>query len=152
MSKPAVFPYGITLKEGGTVETFPAVEVSFKTAKNERLSLFLLLDSGAALSALPRSDAAYFGVDAECGYRMHIFGVSGIPIKGWRHHLSVRLASEEFVLPVVFLDDTEAPRVLGRAGVFDKFTVIFEERKNRSAFVHAGSKAAQSLQDLLDGW
>lgn len=152
MSKPAVFPYGIVLREGGTVDTFPIVEVRFEVGENEEVSLFLLLDSGAALSALPRSDAALFGIDVERGALMHIAGVSGKPVKGWRHRLKARLAGEVVNLPVVFLDDVEAPRVLGRADVFVKFTIILEEHKRRSVFLKSGSKEAQILQGLVDSF
>lgn len=150
MSKPVVFPYGIVLKEGGVVNTFPAVEVSFDAKGEGRVSLFLLLDSGAALSALPRSDAAFFGISAERGIPMHIFGVSGKPIKGWRHRMTIRLAEEDFVLSVVFLDDVGAPRVLGRADVFERFTIVFEESTHRSVFVRTGSKEAQLLREIVD--
>lgn len=150
MSKPAVFPYGIILKEGGVVHTFPAVEVSFKAKGGGRVSLFLLLDSGAALSALPKSDAVFLGVVAEHGAPMRISGVSGKPIKGWRHRLTIRLAGEDFVLPVVFLDNAGAPRVLGRAEVFDRFTIVFEERAHRSVFVPTDSQEAQSFRILIN--
>lgn len=149
MSKPIVFPYGIVLKEEGIIDTFPAVEVSFVTKGSGRVSLFLLLDSGAALSALPRSDAAFLGIIVEQGVLMYISGVSGKPIKGWRHRVSIRFAGEDFVLPVVFLDDDEAPRVLGRSCVFEKFTIILEECVKRSVFVRTGSKEAQSLRALV---
>lgn len=148
MSKPAVFPYGIVLKDGGAVDTFPAVEVHFECGEDERLSLFLLLDSGAAISALPKSDAKAFGLELERGVEMHIFGISGKPVKGWRHRMPAHLAGEKVVLPVVFLDDAEAPRVLGRADVFEKFTIILEESKRRSVFISTGSKEARTLQGI----
>lgn len=150
MSKPVIFPYGITLKDGGNLDTFPAVEASFKITTNEWITLFLLLDSGAALSALPRSDAAFLGIDVERGFPMHISGISGEPIQGWRHNLTVQLVGEKVVIPVVFLDDVNAPRVLGRADVFGKFTIIFEECRNRSIFLRTGSKEAHTLRDILE--
>lgn len=148
MSKPAVFPYGIVLKEGGNVDTFPVVEARFKTRKNEEISLFLLLDSGAALSALPRSDAVLFGIAVEDGVSMHIAGVSGKPIQGWRHRMRASFAGEVVDFPVVFLDDPAAPRVLGRADVFLKFSIILEESKQRSVFVKSGSREARALQSM----
>ena len=125
MSKSAVFPYGITLQDGGTVDTFPAVEMRFQSVAGEWTTLFLLVDSGAALSALPRSDAAFFGIDVVKGVQIHVRGVSGQPLPGWRHIMRVRLGNSTFSLPVVFLDNDETPRVLGRAGVFEKFTIVF---------------------------
>lgn len=148
-SKPVVFPYGITLKEEGDIDTVPVVEARFESARNEHISFFLLLDSGAALSALPKSDASFLNIEVECGLPMHISGISGKPIKGWRHTVSMRLAGESFSLPVVFLESDDSPRVLGRAGVFERFTIIFEEHKNRSIFLNAKSTEAQGLQEFL---
>lgn len=149
MSKSSIFPYGITLREGGVIDIFPAAEVKIQSKEREWLSIFLLIDSGAALSALPKSDASFFGVDVEMGGVMYISGVSGQPIKGWRHNLDIRFGNNTMNLPFVFLDNPNAPRVLGRAGLFEKFSIVFEERNKRSGFLESGSKEAVSVNKIL---
>ena len=69
-------------------------------------------------------------------------------IDGWQHEVVVRLGDAELHLPIVFLDQQSSPRVLGREGVFDRFTVIFEEMKQRSGFLQG--RESQSVSRALD--
>jgi hypothetical protein len=62
----------------------------------------------------------------------------------------IRLGSEVLEIPLLFVDSETAPRVLGREGVFDHFTIIFEETKHRTGFLGTGSTYAQTMQNLLD--
>lgn len=149
MSKSTVFPYGITLKKGGKIDIFPAVEALFPSKDGEYFSLFLLVDSGAAISALPKSDALAIGFDAEKGDRISIGGIGNEFIHGWIHELNVKIVEENMILPIAFLD-SECPRILGRAGIFERFTIIFEESKRRSGFLSQRSREARSIQKLLD--
>lgn len=149
MSKSSIFPYGITLREGGTIDVFPAAEIKIQSKEGEWLSVFLLIDSGAALSALPRSDASFLGINVEKGNAMYVSGVSGQPIKGWRHNLNIRFENNAMNLPFVFLDNPNTPRVLGRAGLFEKFSIVFEERSKRSGFLEFGSREADSVSKIL---
>ena len=149
MSKSSVFPYGITLREGGIIDVFPVAEVKIQSKEGEWLSFFLLVDSGAALSALPKSDASFFGIGLEKGKVMYITGIGSQSIKGWQHDLSISFRGNIISLPFVFLDNPNAPRVLGRAGLFEKFSVVFEERKKRSGFLESGSKEASAVSKIL---
>lgn len=145
-----VFPYGITLREGGSIEAFPAAEVAFRNQDGEWLSLIFVIDSGATISALPKSDAAVFGINPEDGAPLAITGVAGETIRAWRHELSVRLGNIALRLPLTFLDTTAAPRVLGREGVFDRFSVVFEEERRRSGFLEKATPHARRIRKILD--
>lgn len=145
-----VFPYGITLREGGMLDTFPVAEVFFFSRETERLSLFLLIDSGATISALPASDASILGVTAEEGAPMRIVGIDGKPIEGWRHEIEVEVAGKVLRMPVVFLKNKETPRILGREGMFDQFTLIFQENKNRTGFLSSNTTEIKTLDTILD--
>lgn len=144
-----LFPYGIRLREDRTVDAFPAARISFAAPNGEWLSLFLAIDSGAAISALPKSDAFMLGVRPEDGLQLPISGVSGRTVSGWRHSVRARIGSVQLRLPVVFLNGS-APRVLGRAGVFSRFSLIFEEEKQRSALLKTDSRDARTLRRMLD--
>lgn len=150
MLKSVVFPYGITLREGGRVETFPAAEVSFAQRDGEWLSLFLIIDSGAMISALPATDAEVFGINLSTGFPMKIYGIGRGSISGWRHELKVRLGVNSLLLPVVFLRDYSGPRILGREGVFDKFLVLFNESRQQSAFISQSSREEKSINAAID--
>lgn len=150
MPKSLVFPYGITLREGGILETFPAAEVQFQSKEGEWLSLFLLIDSGGFISALPKTDAPVFGVEIERGLPIFISGISGEATKGWRHELSVKLGNEIITAPFVFLESAFAPRILGREMFFERFTIIFEEARRRSAFLDKDFRHAKSVKKIID--
>lgn len=151
MPKSAVFPYGIALKESGAVDIFPAAEVQTRSRDGAWLSLFFVVDSGAAFSALPKSDAPVLGVDLEKCLPVVVGGVAGEPIRGWRHTRLVRIAGNNVVIPMVFIDREDAPRVLGREGVFDLFTVIFDESRRRSGFLGESTRERRIVSRVLDG-
>lgn len=149
MSNPAIFPYGITLKQGGEISTVPVAELSFLNKEGEWLSLFLIIDSGATISALPKSDAAVFGIEAEKGKLMVISGIGGEKLRGWQHQISGRLGEKIFSFPAVFLDGNVVPRVLGRDGIFEKFILVFDEKLRQSGFFENGSKQVKTIRDFF---
>jgi len=145
-----VFPYAIKLKEGGATETFPAIEISFLSKEGEKFSLFLIIDSGATISALPKSDAKVLGIQPETGIPLSVSGISGEAVNGWKHKIAVYLGDKKIQLPVVFLDNEFAPRVLGREGIFDFFTIVFEEEKQRTGLLGKHSFLARGIRKILD--
>lgn len=145
-----VFPYGITLQEGGNVALFPAAEVLFQIAEGEHLSLFLIIDSGATISALPKSDAAMLGIDYDRGLPITVAGIGTVPLQGRRHEIFIRLGDEKMKLPVIFLDSVSAPRVLGREGVFSRFTLVFDEDRRRSAFITDATQESKKIRAIID--
>lgn len=145
-----VFPYGITLHEEGKVALFPAAEVAFHTKESEWLSLFLVVDSGATISALPVSDAQVFGIAVEQGTPMHVYGIGGTPAQGWRHDIRVKLGNEVLTIPFVFLEGEGVPRVLGREGVFDRFLILFDEVRRRTGMLNTGSNEARTVEEILN--
>ena len=74
----------------------------------------------------------------------------GAETRGWQHELDIRLKDQVLKIPIIFLDDDVAPRILGRAGVFERYTIIFEEAKRRTGFLGTGSQQAQTTQGLLN--
>ncbi len=149
MSDASIFPYGISFKGNGTMDVFPAAQVFFSYKDGGEIPFFLLIDSGAHISALPRADAEPLDIKIEDGEHTLIAGISGLPVRGWRHDIPVRLGENTIKLPIVFIDDNNAPRVLGRAGIFNKFSIVFEEARRRTAFLRNNSKEAGALSKIL---
>lgn len=145
-----VSPFGITLREGGLVDVVPVTEVAFRGRKGEWFSFFLVIDSGATLSALPVSDARMLGIIPQKGLPFVVSGVNGEPVRGWKHNVLARLGGEVMNLPLVLIDNDLAPRVLGREGVFKHFSIIFEEAKKRSGFLRQDTKEAGTITTMLD--
>jgi hypothetical protein len=150
MSQSFLFDYGITIQELGRVPVFPAAEVFFRTAAGEWAPAFVLIDSGAVISALPKSDAALLGIDLKSGESAMIQGISGKPLQGWRHKVSIRLRDNHRQIPLVFVNNNMAPRVLGRAGVFEHFTIVLDEHTHRSGLLGTDTPDATVIRSVLD--
>lgn len=146
--KSCVFPYGITLRDSGVIDIFPAAEVFFKSQEGAWLSIFLIVDSGATVSALPKSDADFFGIVAERGKAVQVGGINGA-LTGWQHDISIRFGGVEFTVPFVFLAGDFVPRVLGRAGIFEHFAIIFDEERRASSFLAYGKREIESIRAVL---
>ena len=149
MSKPIIFPYGINLQDGGKVNLFPGAKVEFKNRDGEWLALFLIIDSGATISALPKSDAEIMGINAATGAPALVAGIGNQYMKGWQHYVAAKLNGTRLRIPITFLDNNNAPRVLGRAGIFNNFTIIFEESMKRSGFFDEHTTGFRAIRKIL---
>ncbi|OHA29082.1 MAG: hypothetical protein A3E92_03450 [Candidatus Taylorbacteria bacterium RIFCSPHIGHO2_12_FULL_42_34] len=150
MSSAFLFDYGISFKESGVIEIFPAAEIRTINRKGEPISLFLLIDSGASISALPKEDAFALGVEAENGTQVYVGGISNEAVRGWQHNLKVNICNQKITAPFIFLDNSNAPRILGRAIFFEKFSILFEEKNRLTGFFPANSKEAKSIKKIVD--
>jgi hypothetical protein len=150
MRDAAVFPYGITFSGEGSLKIFPAAKVEFLNQQGEWFTLFLLIDSGAAVSVLPKADAPLFGIELKAGKPAAVAGVGADHIRGWQHMVRARLTDKAVKVPVIFLDSDQAPRILGRQDVFTRYTLIFEEKRRRSALLGASTAEAERIQVLLN--
>ncbi len=102
------------------------------------------------MSALPKQDASAFGIDPKTGQERAIAGVEGVAIKGWEHVVRIRLGDELLDIPLLFVDSDKAPRVLGREGIFDRFTIVFEEAKRQTGVLTPGTASANAVEQLLN--
>lgn len=121
-----VFPYRVDVK--GIF--FPIIPLTFNFAGKKR-GFFALIDSGATISVFRTEVANSLGIDILKGKEVYLGGVGG-RIKGYIHRLSMEIAGKTFPCPIVFSDEyTVSFNLLGREAVFEKFRIIFEEKKNR---------------------
>lgn len=137
------------MEEAGNLSVFPAATIQCFSKEGEELSLVVLIDSGATVSGMPKHVASLLGVNLKKGKPIRVFGVHGTSVRAWRHNIPVRIGNNVLGLPVAFLDDEHAPRVLGREGIFDQFTVTFMEAKRCSAFFANDTNEAQAINDMI---
>ena len=89
-----------------------------------------LIDSGATVSIFRPDVAGDLGVKIEEGKKIFLGGVGG-RIKGYLHKLQIEVAGKKFFCPVVFsYEYLVSFNLLGRNTFFEKFRIIFEEKKN----------------------
>ncbi len=119
------FPYHKTTAG----EYYPLIEfIVFHKKNAARTSA--LIDSGATISVFKVELAEQLGIEVEKGEETYLGGVGG-RIKGYIHKLEVEIAGIRFVCPVVFSHEyTVSFNLLGRSKFFERFKIVFEEKKN----------------------
>lgn len=148
-SRGVIFPYAIALSGDGTVHVVPVAAVDVKAKTGEWFGFSLIIDSGASVSVFPKQDADLLGIRLPSGKATMIQGVSGTPLRGWEHRLTIRCGDDMFRCPTVFLEGEHTPRILGRLGVFDRYTIIFEEYARRTG-LFPGRKTRSIIAPLFD--
>ncbi len=144
-----IFPYAITLRQDGVLETVPVADVRVKNNEREEISLLCIIDSGAHISLLPEEDLLMLHAVSKNGTPLLIRGVTDTPMRSVVRMVPVSIGGVPLRIPVAFAK-SPCPRVLGRKGVFEKFTVIFEESMNRAAFMRSGTKTSQIVRKAVD--
>lgn len=130
------FPYGIRFQEDGRIETFPAIELSILGRRETGIRAIFHIDSGATTSVLPEGDAEVLGINIKDGKEMTVRGISGEIFRGYRHLIDIQFSQLKIKIPVIFIKDIFVPRILGREGVFPRFGILFDEQKQKTAFLN----------------
>ncbi len=143
-----VFPYGIKFRENGRIEIFPAAEIFVSGKNGLGMSTIFHIDSGATTSVMPSSDAETLGISRAGGHRMTVRGITREELPGYRHDVMLRFKDATLKVPVIFVENDETPRVLGREGVFPQFGILFYEAERSTALLDISNK---KLRGVLDG-
>jgi hypothetical protein len=108
---------------------FPVIPLRFHL-KNKIIDSSALVDSGATVSIFRAEVAEDLDIKIEDGKEIYLGGVGG-RIKGYMHQLQIEAGNKQFVCPIVFsYEYLVSFNLLGREVFFNKFRIIFEERKN----------------------
>lgn len=126
------FRYKSVKRPDGTLVKTPSIpitligKVSFDTVA--------LLDSGADISAVPKSIAELLGLKLE-GEISVAYGIGGkVNSIESLVKISIQKGHERysFSIPIkVILDDYNFPILLGRLGFFDKFVITFDQENEK---------------------
>lgn len=121
-----VFPYQSDTKG----QLFPVIPLRFHFGE-KIVDSAALVDSGATVSIFKADVVQDLGLEIERGKEIYLGGVAG-RIKGYLHNVQMEISGKQFSLPVVFSYEYRVSfNLLGRQGFFEKFDVVFEERKGR---------------------
>ncbi len=111
----------------------PIVEVILKF-KNERIRTDALVDSGAAMCLFKGEIGRALGINIDGGEKKIFQGVSAKLI-GYIHEVETTIAGKTFKTKIAFSDDLSTSfNLLGRLGIFDKFSITFKEKENEIHF------------------
>ena len=112
----------------------PIITVGLKVA-GTWCPLEVYVDSGAACTVLHAQIADGIGFEYRLGERTYLQVGDGGFIPVYVHDLELQLGAERFVSKVGFSEKLGVGfNLLGRAGVFDRFRVCFQERERILTF------------------
>lgn len=91
-----------------------------------------LLDSGADYNVFHADIADYLGIKLTKGRAIKISGIGGDSIKGYLHHVNLKVGNILFSSSIVFSRQIpdQAIAVLGNQGLFNHFIVTFNLKDN----------------------
>jgi hypothetical protein len=118
-------PYKNTLYESFGFVQEPKVTMPLKTTAGYTDTTFLL-DSGAVVSTLPLQAAKDTGVDLAKAKRITLQGFSGVPAFAYLDKITIKIGSTDVELPATFTESNATTYILGRKGLFDDFTINFD--------------------------
>jgi len=118
-------PYQKTLYKHFGQAINPQIKLPIKTIDGFKEMEFLV-DSGAVVSALPKTESENLGVDLLQLPRITIQGFAGQKTFAYKGEMIVKIGQEEVLIPVVFSENSQASNILGRIGFFDQFNINFD--------------------------
>lgn len=130
-----IFSYGIRFQEDGRIGIFPAAEIFVLGKGGKGIRALFHIDSGATTTILSASDAGALGIGIHLGKKILVRGISGEPLLGYAHVVRMQFNGILLKVPVIFVERTAVPRVLGREGIFPRFCIAFDEAKRRVLFL-----------------
>jgi len=97
--------------------------------------LHLLVDSGADITVLRKSEGNLIGMTVQPGETpMLLRGFSGEQVRGYQREVTMHIAGRTFRAPVCWAETDEVSQVLGRATVFDLFDINIRQADQRVIF------------------
>jgi predicted aspartyl protease len=103
------------------------IELALQTPQG-KISHAFLLDTGAVVSSLPREMAEILGYNLAFLPRQTFKGFGNTLSFAYQGEMNVFLGDKVRKLPVVFTEATGSKSLLGRKGLFDKFTLVVDHR------------------------
>ncbi len=128
-------PYEQTLYKHFGNAINPQVSLPVKTITGYK-EMDFLIDSGAVVSALPKTLASDLGVDLTSLPRITIEGFAGQKTFAYKGEFIIKIGAEETTIPVVFSENPQANNILGRIGFFDQFNIEFNANSQQITISH----------------
>lgn len=111
----------------------PIVEIILNF-RNEKIRTDALIDSGAIMCLFKGEIGRALGITIERGEKK-IFQGASAKLIGYIHEVEITLAEKTFKTKIAFSDDLSTSfNLLGRQGIFDKFSITFKEKDHEVYF------------------
>ncbi len=122
-----IFPYW-EVQRGAEIRYLPLVPITAFGAAGE-MDVLALIDSGAEHSVFGLDLAERLGVPLDDAQSVVIVGVGGQESAAFLTDISLKLGSYHWIGPAVFSAAVSQRAILGQAGFFKYFTVVFRRKK-----------------------
>ncbi len=111
----------------------PVAKVYIKSLQGEWLPFVPYIDSGADITLIPFSLGIKLGFEPSKDI-MDLHGVRGIGLPVEIRRVKMRIGNMELEPRVAWALIEEAPPLLGRLDIFDKFIITFREKEGKIIF------------------
>ena len=126
------FPYRYKESLYGRIPD-PYITISISTWYGWR-NLGFLVDSGADVSIVPKSIAELVGLDLRKARKHRTFGVEGKGLLVYEGALDIKIGTQQLKIPCLFSSQEKTPLLLGRSGLFNHFTIVFDNQYKKLVF------------------
>ncbi len=130
--EPLSFPYEIIKTELGKIP-YPVVSVLI-SGKKRVLEGSFIVDTGADIATLPIYLAYELGVDLKKLPTSSIQGVGQRPTKTYEAKINIQIGPEKFPLKCSFINNNKIPPLLGKIGIFNRFSLYFDNKNQKLVF------------------
>ncbi|MCD6275723.1 MAG: hypothetical protein J7J42_03160 [Thermoplasmata archaeon] len=118
----------------------PVAEVYIRAKSGEWIEFHPFIDSGADITLIPYSFGLMLGLTKDVGEIRELKGVRGIGVPVIITKIPMRIGDIELEPWVAWALIEEAPPLLGRLGIFDRFKITFMEKEGKIIFEPVGSR------------
>jgi len=130
------FPLSTKKTSLGTIFN-PVIPVKILTPKGF-VTFQFLLDSGADFTLLPKHVADLVGIDLRNAPSTKTFGVEGKGVRVFVGSVTIKIGHEILKIRAFFSERDDAPFLLGRMDLFNKFKIEFDPKRKKIRFTRIG--------------
>ena len=112
----------------------PVADIRLQTRKGKWIKYEAFIDSGADITIIPYSVGKYIGFEMKEENLVQFQGVAGKNIPTILTKVRMRIGDVELEPRVAWALIEEAPPLLGRLDIFDRFNITFKEREGKIIF------------------
>jgi hypothetical protein len=107
----------------------PVASIEFRSKDGVWIELRPYIDSGADLTLIPLTFGRLLGLELKKEEIKHLRGVGGGGAPVVITEVDTRIDDTEFPVRVAWSLEEDLPPLLGRADIFDRFVITFDQRK-----------------------
>jgi len=115
----------------------PVADIFIRSKDGDWIEFHPFIDSGADITLLPYSFGLMLGLSRDLGDIKELRGVRGIGVPVIITRIKMRIGDVELEPRVAWALIEEAPPLLGRLDIFDKFNITFKEKEGIIIFEEA---------------